>query len=204
MTLPRATSSDADDLAATISGLKSRLNELESAAGAGDAPAGSIVDFIGSVAPNGWTLLDGGTITNGRVLYPRLWAVLPSTFKSGNDIVKPDTRGKVTVHQGGTLLTGAIGTSTGQETVALLETELPTHKHTISHTHTYNTYTLTTASSGFSGGIGPALISATLTTNTGSGTTSAASTSDSGNVGSGTAHLNIQPSFIVVKIMRLG
>lgn len=31
MTLPRATSTQADELAATISGLKSRLNELESA-----------------------------------------------------------------------------------------------------------------------------------------------------------------------------
>ncbi len=90
MTTPRATSSQAEELGATIAGLKSRLNQIESAFGFGDAPVGSIVLYISNTPPSNWSLCNGGTITNGRLLYPELWAVLPSGFKSGDNIVKPN------------------------------------------------------------------------------------------------------------------
>lgn len=89
MPVPRATSSDADELAATISAVKSRLNEMESSFGVGNAPVGSITEYVASTAPIGWSLCDGGTIVNGRYLYPFLWSILPATYKSGNNIVKP-------------------------------------------------------------------------------------------------------------------
>jgi microcystin-dependent protein len=135
-TAPRAVTSDTEELAATISVLKSRLNELETASGSGNAPIGTIVDYIGTNAPTSWTVLDGSTITNGAILYPNLWAILPASFKSGNDIVKPDTRGRVTVHQSSAgTLAGVVGSTGGLERVTLDSTEMPVHAHTITHDH---------------------------------------------------------------------
>lgn len=213
-TAPRALTTETDELAATISTLKSRLNELETASGSGNAPIGTIVDYIGTVAPNDWTILDGSTITNGQNLYPNLWAILPASFKSGANIVKPDTRGRVTVHQGGTLLTGAIGSTGGAETVTLSSSEIPahnhglnSHNHTIAHTHTYSRTTGSTVFISTTGGIGPMISTLSSTTTN----TSAASTSVSGNAtgdtanntGGGGAHNNLQPYMVTVKIMKL-
>lgn len=208
MAEPRATSTDADELAATISGLKSRLNELESSAGAGIPPVGTILDYLGEIAPNGWTLLDGTTITNGRTLYPSLWNVLPNIYKSGNNIVKPDTRGRVLVHKSAAgTLNANIGTVGGDETVTLNATQMPVHNHSIAHTHNNRTYSLSTTNGFYNGGIGPALNSATLNSVANGEATSAASTSISGDTG-GTggitqAHQNLQPYMVVTKIMRL-
>lgn len=215
-TQARATTTDTDELAATIAAMKSRLNELETATGGGGAPIGTIVDYIGVRAPKGWALLDGTTITNGALLYPNLWAVLPASFKSGNAIILPDTRGRVTVHQSaaGTLSTG-IGTTGGNETVTLTSAQMPLHNHTIAHTHTMahtHSYTLTSGTQSFyAGGIGPAIASLSTSTATSGGasnsTTSSPSSGNSGDAG-GTggvtqAHQNLQPYMVTVKIMKL-
>lgn len=219
-TQARATNTSTDELAATIAAMKSRLNELEVATGGGGAPIGTIVDYIGSTAPKGWALLDGTTITNGALLYPNLWAVLPASFKSGNAIVLPDTRGRVTVHQAaaGTLATG-VGTTGGAETVTLSSSQMPVHDHTISHTHTLS-HTHTYSRSDEQGqifvqyppaGIGPLVQDMAFSTQTTSGasnaTTSSPSSSNSGSAG-GTggvtqAHQNLQPYMVTVKIMKL-
>lgn len=219
-TAPRAVTSETEELAATISALKSRLNELETASGSGSTPIGTMVDFIGTTAPINWTILDGGTITNGRILYPNLWAILPASFKSGNNIVKPDTRGRVLVHRStaGTLNVN-VGSVGGAETVTLNATQMPDHNHTIAHTHTLtHTHTYTRASMNGQifvayppSGIGPLVQDITSSTvNTGAAstnTTSAASNANSGNAG-GTggvtqAHENLQPYMVTVKIMKL-
>lgn len=152
-TQARAVTTETDELAGTIAALKSRLNELETASGSGDSPIGTIVDFIGVTAPNGWAILNGSTITNGAFLYPVLWSILPASFKSGNNIVLPDTRGRVTVHAGGTILNVAVGTTGGAETVTLSEAQMPSHTHLQnshnhtqdSHNHTQNSHTHTQA-----------------------------------------------------------
>ena len=205
-TAPRALTSETDELAATISVLKSRLNELETASGSGNAPIGTIVDYIGTTEPAGWTVLDGGTITNGALLYPNLWAILPSSFKSGNNIVKPDTRGKVTVHRSASgTLDVAVGSTGGAETVTLTTAQLPSHAHTIAHDHTYSrrSYGISSTSSTFAGGANGALTSVTITPTDATLTTSAASNANSGNEGSGDAHTNLQPYMVTVKIMKL-
>ena len=210
MALPRTTSNSSDELAATVAGLKSRLNELETANGFYGPPVGSIIDYIGLVAPSGWTLLDGSTIANGRTLYPALWDVLPPTFKSGNNIITPDTRGRVLVHRSasGTLSTN-VGTTGGLEEVILTSAQMPVHNHAMAHTHFNRTYSITETSSFFSGGIGPALTDVTLNSVTNgeqTGGVSTPNTSDAGGSGSPAttqAHTNLQPYMIVLKIMKL-
>lgn len=200
MTLPRATSSEADELAATVAGLKSRLNELESAAGFGVPPIGTIVDYLGSVAPSGWVILNGATITNGRFLHPLLWDVLPSTFKSGNNIVLPDTQGLVTVHRSAAgTLNVAPGSTGGQETVTLTIAEMPSHDHTqTTHSHNYDRSTANTFNNIQGGGVNTV---ARALTQTSTATNSVAPTIQ--NTGGGGAHNNLQPYMIVVKIMKL-
>lgn len=198
MTTPRATSSSTDELGSLLAGLQSRLNELETVSGSGNVPVGTIVDFIGVSAPRQWTILDGTTITNGRFLYPTLWLLLPTTFKSGNNIVKPDTRGRVTVHRSAAgALNVAIGSTGGAETVTLTTAEIPSHAHSIAHTHNYTRTTGNT--SDHSGGIGITIASLNSVTTA----TSQASTTVSGNEGSGNAHTNLQPYMITVKILKL-
>ena len=196
MTTPRATSTEADELAATISGLKSRLNELETASGSGTSPVGAIVDYIGATAPNGWALLDGSTITNGQNLYPLLWTVLPSSFKSGANIVLPDTRGRVLVHRAAAgTLNVAVGSTGGAETVTLTESQMPVHSHYMGHDHGAAFFV-----ANFAVGSGRTALSLNGTASTNYTDFYNANT---GAAGSGQAHNNLQPYMVVVKIMKL-
>ena len=192
-TQARAVSSDTEELASTIVALKSRLNELETASGSNGSPIGTIVDYIGTAAPTGWTVLDGSTITNGALLYPNLWAILPASFKSGNDIVKPDTRGRVTVHQSSAgTLAGAVGSTGGSERVTLSSSEMPVHNHTITHTHTIThdhtmahthtnrTYSITTTSTNVGNGGTSVINSVTLNSNATGENTGGVSTPNTG------------------------
>lgn len=203
MPAPRATSTEADELAASLSAMKSRLNELESVAGVGSVPVGAISDYVGTVAPTGWTLLDGGTITNGQSLYPALWAILPASFKSGSDIIKPDTRGRVTVHRAASgTLDVAIGTTGGDETVTLTTSQLPSHAHNMEHDHTMRSSINIVEGTGAS----TAVISTTgtgLRTSTARETGTATTKTNTGTAGSGSAHNNLQPYMVTVKIMRI-
>lgn len=63
-------------------------------------PIGSSVEYIGTTSPSvKWLLGTGQTIVNGRTTYPAFWAIIPAGMKhaNGNDIIMPDTRGKVAV-----------------------------------------------------------------------------------------------------------
>ncbi len=209
MALSRATSNSSDELGATIAGLKSRINELETATGVGGAPVGSIIDFIGASAPAGWTLLDGSTIVNGRFLYPSLWSVLPSNFKVGNNILKPDTRGRVTVHQGTSGDTSiAIGGSAGSPSVALTTNEMPSHDHGGATGNAYTTSTITVA-----GGAGTSYANNHVTGFSASPTNTIPSGSSNlpaglhahvvSSEGLGQAFSILQPFIVVLKIMKL-
>jgi hypothetical protein len=52
-------------------------------------PVGAVIDYTGTTAPNGWVLIAGQTLINAEAEYPRLWAVSPSAWKSGSDLVLP-------------------------------------------------------------------------------------------------------------------
>jgi len=94
-------------------------------------PAGTITATIKSTADTGYLLLNGATITNAESLYTALWAVAPSSWKSGSSLVLPNMANKL-IGGVGTITLGALG---GDNTI--LEANLPSHAHTLSaHTHT--------------------------------------------------------------------
>lgn len=97
-------------------------------------PAGVIVDWIGTAAPTKWLGMTGQQVVSGRTLYPDLWAVLPSSMKhaNGDDIVMPNTKGKVSVGLD-TADTDfdTIGKTGGAKTVTLTQAQLPAASITI-------------------------------------------------------------------------
>ena len=95
-------------------------------------PVGTIVDYIGTVAPSGWLALTGQTIANGQTFYPALWAVLPANFKSGTNIVLPDTRSRSTFGlSAGDPNHATPGKYGGAALHTLTATEMPSHVHSI-------------------------------------------------------------------------
>jgi hypothetical protein len=94
-------------------------------------PAGTITATIRSTADAGYLLLNGATVASADTLYPSLWAVLPSSWKSGTSLVLPNMANKL-IGGAGAITLGALG---GDNTI--LEANLPSHAHTLaSHTHT--------------------------------------------------------------------
>lgn len=74
-----------------------------------DAPVGTVISFGGSVVPNGYLLCNGQAIN--RATYPQLFAVIGTTYGSGNGITTfnvPDLRDKAVMGAG---TNGALGTS---------------------------------------------------------------------------------------------
>lgn len=88
---------------------------------------GSVIDYIGTVAPSSkWLTMVGQTIVGGETTYAELWGKIPATMKSGSDIIMPDTRGRVSVG----LNTGdadfnVIGEVGGAKTHTLTQAQLP-------------------------------------------------------------------------------
>lgn len=107
---------------------------------AGTSPVGSITDYIGTVAPPKWVILDGSSIPNGQSLYPELWAILPAMYKSGSTIVLPDTRGRMVVGRNPSdALFDNIGDSGGSKDAIVVSHShtAPSHQHSgPSHRHT--------------------------------------------------------------------
>ena len=102
-------------------------------------PVGTMVDYVGTVAPPGWQLCDGRVLS--RTAYPRLFALISTTFntggESGTTFRLPDLRGRTTIAPDSSSLTGVaaitpeatFGTRTGASTKALSVAEMPKHSH---------------------------------------------------------------------------
>lgn len=92
-------------------------------------PAGIVMPFAGSVAPQGYLLCDGSAVS--RSTYATLFAVIGTTYGTGDGSTTfnvPDISGRVVIGPSSTHLLGSTG---GSETVTLLEAELPAHAHTV-------------------------------------------------------------------------
>jgi microcystin-dependent protein len=166
------------------------------------SPVGSVLDYVGSSAPSGWALLNGQTLTNAQTVYPDLWAVAPTAWRSSSDLVLPDLRGRATIGagQGSGLTNRALGTSGGAETHTLTTAEMP------SHTHTQDAHQHNVADGGF-----PTVINFTASgANTasmgqaaGAGRWSASITATNQNTGGSGAHNNMQPFYALNKILKI-
>lgn len=181
-------------------------------------PVGTVVDFAGSNAPATWLLCFGQAIS--RTEYAELFAVIGTTYGSGNGSTTfnvPDYRGRVIAgrdNMGGTNanrlgtfsgFTSAsnLGESGGNEVVTLTLPQIPSHDHggstSVSGEHTHPVLAL-------SSGTTPA-----ISANPGTGFTPAnVSTSSAGShshgitsAGGGQAHLNVQPTIVANKIIKV-
>lgn len=96
---------------------------------------GSIILYPKSIIPEGFLVCDGSAVS--RDLYEALFNVIGVTYGSGDGSTTfnlPDFSGKVPV---GISVGYNIGATGGEESHALLSTEIAAHTHTIpGHTHT--------------------------------------------------------------------
>lgn len=191
-------------------------------------PAGAIIDYAGSSAPDGWLLCYGQAVS--RATYADLFSAIGTTYGAGDNSTTfnlPDKRGRVSAgkddmggssanrltDQSGGLDGDTLGDTGGAETVTLALTEIPSHDHggstSTSGTHNHNdgthTYLLKP----------PYVGSITGGDTTGSGTEQAvgggdgAAIQDSGShshtitsAGGGGAHNNVQPTIIFNSIIK--
>lgn len=147
-------------------------------------PTGMIIDFAGGATPSGFLACDGSAVS--RIVYSALFTQIGVIWGVGdgvNTFNVPDFRRRVAVGSGGAgtgTLGNAPGNIGGEETHTLIIGEIPAHTHDYSRTGSV-------PGSGLQGGSGAALTTPTATTT---------STGGSG------AHNNIQPSAVVVKLIK--
>lgn len=163
------------------------------------APTGAVIDYAGTSAPTGWLFCYGQAIS--RTTYADLFTALGTTYGVGDGSTTfnlPDLRGRVVAGKDdmggssanrltdagtGSLDGDVLGDSGGEETHTLTTTEMPAHTHSGTP---IKTDTATVGSAGFMGGSSPANGS------------SLAVASQGGNG----AHNNVQPTFILNKIIK--
>ena len=108
-------------------------------------PIGVIRLFAGSVAPDGWLICNGSTVS--RSAYNNLFKVIGTTYGVGNSndtFTLPDMRGRcpIGVGTGASLTARTLGSNVGAETVTLSEANMASHTHattvgtqSANHTH---------------------------------------------------------------------
>ena len=165
-------------------------------------PTGTIADYAGATAPDGWLLCYGQTVS--RTTYAKLFAVIGTLFGAGDGSTTfgiPDLRGRVIAGQddmGGTSanrLTGVtgsvdgdvLGATGGTETHTLSATEMPSHNHTFSDR-------IMVWDAAQKGNYAGSAFGAQFY--------SFGSTASMRNAGGGGAHNNVQPTLVLNKIIR--
>ena len=92
-------------------------------------PAGIVIPFGGATAPEGWLLCDGSAVS--RADYADLFTAIGTTYGSGDGSTTfnlPDLSGRVVI---GVSQSHALGTTGGEASHVLTESELPAHVHTV-------------------------------------------------------------------------
>ena len=116
-------------------GLMARVEELESMVKR-LAPAGTIVAYAGSTAPDGWLICDGSEIDLTRHREHKLLATrLGNIFDpAGQKTRLPDLRGRTAIGAGSgpNLTKRVLGGQGGEESHTLTISEMPSHTHSLS------------------------------------------------------------------------
>lgn len=171
-------------------------------------PSGAMLDFAGTSAPSGWLLCDGSVVS--QTTFAALFAAIGATWNTGGEgagnFRLPDFRRRAAVGSGGTgtsTLGNAVGNTGGEETHTLTTPEMPSHTHTATvtdpgHTHTTSPNDVWHNSGGsvLSGG------GASSTTSVVVNSATTGITVGNSNTGGGGSHNNIQPSAVVLKIIK--
>lgn len=97
-------------------------------------PSGVMMDYAGTVAPDGWLLCRGQSLS--RTEYSTLFGILGTTYGSDTPTTfkLPDTRGRSTIgaDSGANVTASAVlGAKIGQSTQTLTKAQMPSHAHDI-------------------------------------------------------------------------
>ena len=145
-------------------------------------PTGTISDFGGTVPPSGYLACDGSAVS--RTTYSDLYSAVGNAWGDGDGLTTfnlPNLDRRATIGSGGTLtatIGNTVGSYGGEEEHTLTEAEMPKHTHDTPQ-----------GNSGFTG---------TLFL----GTTNPIGTQDTESAGNDEAHNNMQPSAVVLKIIK--
>jgi microcystin-dependent protein len=179
-------------------------------------PSGMLFDFAGTTAPTGYLACDGSAVS--RTTYAALFAAISTTWGVGDGsttFTLPDFRRRVAVGSGGSgtaTLGASVGNTGGAESVTLTGAESGTSAHTHTITDSAGAHTHTVSVSDNTGG-GIDSVNATTGWET-NGTNSQASVSmasggahnhtinNSSAASAASAHNNLQPSAVVLKIIK--
>lgn len=97
-------------------------------------PAGIVLPFAGSTAPQGYLLCDGSAVS--RTDYADLFTAIGTVYGAGDGATTfnlPNLSGRVVL---GVSQSHALGSTGGEATHVLTEQELPAHSHTVpAHSH---------------------------------------------------------------------
>lgn len=125
----------ASSVFSSYSTLSARVSDLESR-----VPAGTIHQYAGSTAPDGYLLCQGQAIS--RSTYAKLFSILGTTYGTGDGSTTfnlPDLRGDVQVGKADSGTFSSLNAQGGAEVVTLNSTQMPVHTHIQNqHTHTQN------------------------------------------------------------------
>ena len=168
---------------------------VQTVVGSDSPPVGAVMDFAGNVEPSGWLFCFGQSLPRTG-MYAQLFSVIGTLYGSldGSSFNLPDFRGRVVAgkdNMGGTAanrLTTAwgvdgvtLGANGGTESHQLTIAQLAAHTHTEQRT----------------------VVQAGGNINTAAGTTALSTFSqNTGLTGGDAAHPNVQPTFIVNKIIK--
>jgi microcystin-dependent protein len=149
----------------------------------GGVPSGTMLDYGGTSLPAGFLACDGAAVS--RTTYATLFAAISTTWGVGDGSTTfnvPNLNRRTTVGSGGSgtgTLGNAVGNVGGAETHALTLAETP------AHTHTYPAGGYAAFGGNMTGAVG---FQGNYST---------------GSAGSNGAHNNVQPSAIVLKIIKV-
>lgn len=112
------------------------VDSLENAINTGQPPAMCVMTFA-ATPPAGWLFVSGQVITNFQGLYPQAWPLIPASWKSGSSVTLPNMELHVPLGASSALAVGSMG---GTNSKTITTSNLPSHTHSINHTHANTSY----------------------------------------------------------------